>query len=122
MTNENISEKKLIDLYYFSIGDGNFIKALEKYCNGNGFGGSECVWCVFAGELEEWDEGYFGETGVCYFFDYPAVDEDQTIVLDYPTFYYYLKEASTEYLIRHPNAKDEIEARLEQIKQKFNIS
>ncbi|MDT8979320.1 ribonuclease toxin immunity protein CdiI [Paenibacillus sp. chi10] len=120
MSNEHISENKLIDLYYFAIGDGNFIKAMEKYCSKQGFG-NEHIWCLFAGELEEWEEGYFGEDGVCYFFDYPAVDEDQTIVLDYPTFYYYLKEASTDYLIRHPNAKDEVEARLEEIKQKVNV-
>lgn len=67
MSNEkNISEQKLIDLYYFAIGDGNFIKALEKHCNGQGFG-NEHIWCLFAGELEEWEEGYFGENGVCYF-------------------------------------------------------
>ncbi|ETT30270.1 ribonuclease toxin immunity protein CdiI [Paenibacillus sp. FSL P4-0338] len=120
MTNENISEKELIDLYYFSIGDGNFIKALEKYCNGQGFG-NEHIWCLFASELEEWEEGYFGEDGVCYFFDRPAVDEDVTFVLDYSSFYVYLKEASKVYLLKHSDDKDVIESRLYAIKRKFKI-
>lgn len=120
MSNENIYEKELIDLYYFAIGDGNFIKALQKYCNGQGFG-NEHIWCLFSGELEEWEEGYFGENGVCYFFDHPAVDEDVTIVLNYPTFYVYLKEASEAYLLRHSDDKDLVESRLHEIKRKFEI-
>jgi len=120
MSNENTLEKKLIDLYYFAIGDGNFIKALEKYCNGQGFG-NEHIWCLFSGELEEWEEGYFGENGVCYFFDHPVVNEDVTIVLDYPTFYDYLKEASEAYLLQHSDDKDLVESRLNEIKLKFEI-
>lgn len=117
-----LTEKELLEMYYRHLEGKYFLDALENFCNGNGFGGSDCVWCVFAGELEEWDEGYFGETGVCYFFDYPAVEKDQAIVLEYPTFYNYLKDACTDYLIRHPNVKDEVKARLDEIKQKFNIS
>jgi len=120
MSNKNISEKELIDLYYFAIGDGNFIKAMEKYCNGQGFG-NEHIWCIFSGELEDWEEGYFGENGVCYFFDHPAVDEDAAIVLDYPTFYVYLKEVSEAYLLRHSDDKDLVKSRLHEIKRKFGI-
>ncbi|WP_413365178.1 ribonuclease toxin immunity protein CdiI [Lysinibacillus sp. 3P01SB] len=114
------NESKLMELYYFAIGDGNFLKALNRYCNRQGFG-NEHIWCLFAGELEEWEEGYFGKEGVCYFFDYPAVEEDQTIVLDYPTFYNYLKEASAKYLLNHPNDKNEVEERLEKIKEMLHI-
>lgn len=51
MSNENISEKELIDLYYFAIGEGNIIKALKSI--GQGFG-NEHIWCLFSGEVEEW--------------------------------------------------------------------
>ncbi|OKP83023.1 hypothetical protein A3842_00695 [Paenibacillus sp. P3E] len=117
-----LTEKELLDMYYRHLEGKYFLDALKNYCNGNGFGGSESVWCVFAGELDEWEEGYFGDAGVCYFFDYPAVEEDQTLVLDYLTFYQYLNEASKDYLIRNPIVTDEVEARLMEIKQKFNIA
>ncbi|GAA0388012.1 ribonuclease toxin immunity protein CdiI [Paenibacillus motobuensis] len=117
---KNISEKKLIDLYYFAIGDENFIKALEKYCKGQGFG-IEHIWCLFAGELEDWEEGYFGDEGVCYFFDHPAVDKDETTVLDYPSFYAYLKEASEAYLSRHSDNRDIVESKLHEIKHRYKI-
>ncbi|MEN1988867.1 ribonuclease toxin immunity protein CdiI [Paenibacillus hubeiensis] len=113
-------EKEMIDLFYFAIGGGNLLRALEKHSKGQGFG-VEHIWCLFAGELEEWEEGYFGENGVCYYFDHPAVTEDEAIVLDYPTFYVYLKEASEAYLSRHSNDKDAIESWLHQIKQRFKI-
>lgn len=120
MSNENNSVNKLIDLYYFAIGDSNFIKALEKYCKGQGFG-NEHIWCLFAGELEEWEEGYFGEDGICYFFDQPAVDKDVTLVLNYHAFYVYLKEASQAYLLRHSDDTDIVESRLCEIKRRFKL-
>ncbi|MBR2564853.1 MAG: hypothetical protein IKE29_09535 [Paenibacillus sp.] len=120
--NAKLTEKELIDMYYRHLEGKYFLDALKKYCNGEGFGGSESVWCVFAGELDEWEEGYFGDTGVCYFFDYPAVEKDQTVILDYSSFYQYLKEASIDYLKRNPNVKDEVESRLVEIKQKFSVA
>lgn len=117
----NLKEKELLNMYYRHLEGGYFLDALKNFCEEKGFGGSEHVWCVFANELNEWDEGYFGEIGVCYFFDYPAVEEDQTLVLDYATFYHHLKEASIDYLIHNPNAKVEVEARLKEIKKNLNI-
>lgn len=117
-----LTEKELIDMYYRHLEGKYFLDALKKYCHGEGYGGSESVWCVFAGELDEWEEGYFGDMGVCYFFDYPAVEEDQTVVLDYSTFYQYLREASIDFLKRNPDVKDEVEDRLIEIKQKFNVT
>lgn len=81
---------------------------LEKYSGGEGYG-IEHVWCVFADDYEEWEEDYFGEDGIAFYFDYPAVEEDEEVILDYKTLYLYLEEIAESYLSRHPESKLEIE-------------
>lgn len=120
MLNDCTREEQLIDLYFFAIGQDNFIKALENYSEAQGFG-IEHIWCIFAGEVEEWEEGYFGESGVCFFFDHPAVEKDEVLILNYPTFYRYLKENAVEHLKRYPNNKHLIETLLNKIKQNLGI-
>lgn len=88
--------------YYFSnLGDGYFIEALEEFSNRDGFGIGE-IGCGFANNYEPWEEDYFWETGVAFYFYYPAVKEDFTLILDEETFYNYLLKASEDYLTRHP--------------------
>jgi hypothetical protein len=113
-------EKKMINLYYSHIGDGYLLDALKNYCNAQGFG-IEDVWCVFSNEYEPWEEDYFGETGIAYYFDYPAVEKDEVLILDYTTFYNYLLNACNDYIYRNPN--DELEAKkyLNEIGNKFEI-
>ncbi|MFC4547532.1 ribonuclease toxin immunity protein CdiI [Paenactinomyces guangxiensis] len=43
-------------------------------------------------------------------------------MVDYETFYQYLKETSEDYLTRNPHNKDEVEACLKEIKRRFNVA
>ncbi|KHD36197.1 hypothetical protein NL50_10520 [Clostridium acetobutylicum] len=91
---------KYIKYYYGHIGENNLLKALSNYSDLRGFG-IEDIWCCFANEYEEWEEGYFGESGVAYYFDYPSVEKDCTIILNYEQFYKYLVEYCGEYVTKH---------------------
>lgn len=113
-------KKALVKYYYQAMGDERFLKVLNKYANEQGYG-IEHVWCTFANDFEPWEDDYFGETGIAYYFDYPAVEKDEIVILNYETFYRYLKEASIEYLERNSNNKEEVENLLKNIRERYNI-
>jgi len=117
---ETEKETELIGLYYSNLGDGYFLDALKNYSNGKGFGIGE-IWCVFAEEVQSWEEGYFGEHGVAYYFDYPAVEKDEVLVVDYNVFFRYLQKASKKFLERNPGCEVEVNALLLAIKRRVNL-
>ncbi|AIQ53438.1 ribonuclease toxin immunity protein CdiI [Paenibacillus sp. FSL R7-0331] len=121
MSIESNKELELIDLYYSNLGDGYFLDALKNYSNGEGFGLGG-IWCVFAEELQPWEEGYFGEHRVTYYFDYPAVEKDEILVVDNNVFYRYLQEAVDKFLRRNPSCELEVKELLIAIKNKINLS
>ncbi|WP_205687132.1 ribonuclease toxin immunity protein CdiI [Clostridium septicum] len=88
---------KYIKYYYEHIGEKNLLKALTNYSDSRGFG-IEDIWCCFANEYEEWEEDYFGESGVAYYFDYPAVDKDCIVILTYEEFYKCLSDVCKKYV------------------------
>ncbi len=102
------------------MGDSKFLRILESYANGEGYG-TEYARFVFADYYEEWEEDYFGKEGIAYYIDRPAVEEDEEIILDYSTFFRYLKEDCARYLEKYPQDKSEVEAHLERIKERFSI-
>lgn len=110
----------LVKYYYTVMGDEKFLTVLNHYANGEGYG-VENIWCVFADDYETWEDDYFGDIGIAYYFDYPAVEKDETVILDYETFFKYLKEACVEYLERNPENKKEVEGYLIEIKKRFDI-
>lgn len=114
-------KKRELFIYYFKImGDERFLRILEKYSNGEGYG-IENVWCVFADDFEEWEDDYFGDEGIAFYFDYPAVKEDEEVILDYSTFYNYLEEFANGYLTRHPEQVKDVHHYLRKIKEKFSL-
>ncbi|YCA45505.1 ribonuclease toxin immunity protein CdiI [Bacillus sp. JZ8] len=112
--------KELVNYFFQVIGDERFFKVLEKYVGGEEYG-IEHVWCVFADDYEEWEEDYFGNEGVAFYFDYPAVEEDEVVILDYETLFIYLEEIAHSYLKRHPENELEIEKYMEKIKERYKI-
>lgn len=60
------------------------------------------MWCCFANEYKEWEEEYFGENGVAYYFDYPAVMSDCMIILSNKEFYEWILYFSKKYLKVYP--------------------
>ena len=115
-TKDTRRNKDLVKYYYIVMRDERFLKVLNHYANGEGYG-IEHVWCVFADDFKPWEEDYFGDTGIAYYFDYPAVEKDEIVILDYETFIKYLKEACIEYLERNPEDTKEVESYLAKIKE-----
>ena len=113
-------QRELIKVYYRVMGDGRFLTILEHISKEIGYG-DEYARFVFANNWEEWEEDYFGEEGVCYYIDAPAVEEDVEFVLDYETFYHYLVEDSEDYLEKYPNNRVRVEEILGEIRKRFNI-
>jgi hypothetical protein len=114
-------EKKDLVMYYYEVmGDKRLPKILNRLAKGEGFG-IENIWCVFAKDFEPWEDEYFGETGVAYYFDYPAVEKDKVVILDYETFYKYLEEVTLGYLERNIEDKENIINLLKVVKEKFVI-
>ncbi|QBG55004.1 hypothetical protein D2M30_0653 [Bacillus amyloliquefaciens] len=112
--------KDLINYFFQVMGDERFLRILEKFSNGEGYG-IENVWCVFADDYEEWEDDYFGDEGIAFYFDYPAVKEDEEVILDYENFYKYLNKIVDQYLERHPENKSDVEGYMRKIKEKYNI-
>lgn len=121
LSNENI---KLIDQFFrllINWKTNKFRKVLEGYSKLMGNAINNEMNCYFASELAPDDEDYFGDTGVAFYFDYPAVDEDCVIVLTNKEFYDILVEKCGDYLKIDRVSEDEVKALLQIIKQKLNI-
>jgi hypothetical protein len=112
---------EFIGLYYSHIGEGYFIDALKKFSLGEGFG-IEYIWCVFANYYQEWEEDYFGESGVAFYFEPPAVKSEETIILNNEEFYNYLKEAANKFITKNEKSKKEVENYLMKIKSYLIIT
>ncbi|HZG76702.1 MAG TPA: ribonuclease toxin immunity protein CdiI [Paenibacillus sp.] len=120
MTIESNKETELIRMYYTNLGDGYFLDALQNYTEGKGFGLGE-IWCVFAGELKPWEEGYFGEDGVAYYFDYPVVEKDEVLVVNNDVFFRYLQQACSAFVERNPIHEAEVNELLVAIKNRYYL-
>jgi hypothetical protein len=120
LLSEKMREKDLIELYYTNLGQSYFLDAIKNYCNRQGFG-IGAIWCLFANELQPWEEGYFGETGVAYFYEYPAVEKDEVLVVDYDVFFDYLQKASKDFTQRNPGRENEIREYLAEIKRTLKL-
>ena len=113
-------KEKYIRLYFNYIGKSYFLDALENFRKKEGFG-QEYVWCCFANEYEKWEEDYFGESGVAFYFEYPAVEEDCTIILSNEEFYKYLVDECKDYIKKYPKDEDVVHNYLSVIKKKLKL-
>jgi hypothetical protein len=77
--------------------------------------------CYFSNEFHINDEEYFGDTGVAFYFDYPAVDEDCIIILSNQEFYQVIKKKYMEYLKDSKMNEEEILKLLDEIKCKLSL-
>jgi len=112
---------KLIVFYYDYIGEAYFLDALAKFSIGEGFG-LEYVWCVFSHYYETWEDDYFGDEGVAFYFEPPAVKVEETIILNNNEFYRYLEEAAMRYTDKNSDSKKDIIKYLKKVKVYLNIS
>ncbi|MFX0549327.1 ribonuclease toxin immunity protein CdiI [Hathewaya histolytica] len=115
---------KFLKMYYKNMmffNEKHLKKALERHSKFEGDAISQELRCCFANEFEEWEEDYFGESGVAYYFDYPAVEKDCIVILTYKEFYEYLLYACKKYIEKHSEEKDIIYEYLNKIKVNLNL-
>lgn len=89
-------EKKVIDV-------------LKGYCDLKGNAVNEEMRCFFSNEFPRNDEEYFGEEGVAFYFDNPAVSDDCIVILTYKEFYKVVKKRYESYANNNQDIKEEIQ-------------
>jgi hypothetical protein len=90
------SNKQIIELYFEYIGEANILRALEEFTKKMGFGILD-VSCEFACNFKEWEEGYFGESGVEILISEPLVNTDFSKVVSEMELLEGAKQAITKY-------------------------
>lgn len=113
--NEN---KYMIDDYFYIMLEWRKSKALEalkNYCNKRGNAVNEEMRCSFADEIPVEDEEYFGASGVVFYVDYPAADEDSAIIVSYQEFYDIVEEKFKEFAKKNSEKSLEINILLEKL-------
>ena len=113
-------KRELLD-YYYRVMEDWFVIRLEHYSKNEGYGDGGYMWCCFANDYEEWEEDYFGDSGVAYYFDPPAVEEEYTVILTNEEFYAYLVEKSELYLQKYGHRKELVEGYLKTIKENLKL-
>lgn len=97
--------------YCFS---SNFLELLERIKLNQGFGGNN-IGMFFPSDFEVWDEDYF-ETGVMFQWGCKG------IIVDYSTFYKYLKRITNISIKLFPNTKEKANELLYEIKRKYSLN
>ena len=118
-----ITEKDMLDTRHFpisaifnSIPDDTFIRTITPLGDGSGFG-VEYGACVFPNDLDEYEittSGIF--EGVQF-----GLHNGEEIVVDYPTFYYYLDIVCSIYLEDYPKDSEKIKEILSKTKQTLRL-
>lgn len=102
----------LIKEYYdalFFFKEQKAVDVLKGYCELKGHAINDYMSCHFATEFSDKnDEEYFGENGVVFYLDYPAVDKDCAIVLSYDEFLGVVKCRYEQYINANSEKKEEI--------------
>jgi len=86
-----------IQAVFSSLDDARFVKVMQGISQGYGFGENYGA-CILPGDLDEYDiETYGVFEGVEF-----GLHNGKDILLDYPTFYYYLKIVCDGYVQDYP--------------------
>ena len=118
--NEYLIKEYFDALFFFR--EKTVIDVLKGYCNLKGNAINDYMSCHFANEFLENDEEYFGEKGVAFYLDYPAVDEDCIVILTYEEFFEVVKQSYENYIRSNQNCKDEIQSLLICLRKNLKIN
>ncbi len=123
MTNCKLHEDELLDNSHFPvlevmnmISEKRFLSVLEAISKGNGFGEEYGV-CTFPDDLDEFDKANGEELDGVEFGLYSGGE----IVIDFQTFYYYLKIICAKFLTTHSEETNIVNALLKGYKNKFLV-
>lgn len=102
-------------VFFGVISDKNrFVPIIDHLSDGIGYGYEFAV-CLFPSD-EIMESEQFGD-GVEF-----SLDNGEAVVLSYEEYYYYLKKACMNYLIKYPEEKDVIYRILEKVRKRYNIT
>lgn len=116
--------ENLINNFYdilFNWRGNRVIETLKGYCNLNGNAVNKEMRCFFANEFSKNDEEYFGEEGIAFYFDNPAVPEDCIVILTYEEFYDVVKTRFENYVRNNQENQDEIWLLIKNLKRAIKI-
>ncbi|MEC3605680.1 ribonuclease toxin immunity protein CdiI [Bacillus glycinifermentans] len=100
-----------VKAFFNAISDSYFIEVIESMSQGIGYGINDAD-CTFPGDLDPGEEIFEGV-------EFSLLDEE--VIVDYSTFFYYLKIACDSYISDFPQYKGKIESFLKVIAQKYNV-
>ncbi len=116
--------KEIINNFYYCLinwDPAKFVPSLKKHAQLEGIAQNEEIGFHFASEVEKDDEEYFGDSGVMFYYDYPAEEEDTAIFLTNEEFFGVLQEKSEEYLQKRAEDRQEVAELLKEIRKKLNV-
>ena len=117
---EDLIKEYFDSIFFFR--EQKVIDVLRGYCELKGNTINDYMSCHFATEFSDKnDEEYFGENGVVFYLDYPAVDEDCVVVLSYDEFLEVVKCRYKEYMNTNSEKKDEIRQLLYSLEKELKV-
>lgn len=105
-----------MELYFLYLDEDKFVKALVNFSNSIEYGVLEFISCAFPSEYELWEEGYFGDQGVKFEVEPPAVDETKYEIVSNTQFINFLDMLSEQYIGSYPMDKSTVELLVTKIK------
>lgn len=120
--NGNENEVKDFFQQLFVCREKKVIDSLKEFVKKKGFAANEYMSCHFAKEFSNpRDEEYFGEDGVVFYLDYPAVPEDVVVVLTNEEFYQVVKEKYDDYVMKHQEEQEQVVNLLSELKRNLDV-
>jgi len=114
--NKNFDELTAMELYFLYLDEDKYVDALEDFSNSIGYGISEFICCAFPSEYESWEEGDFGDKGVKFEVEPPAVDEAKYEIVSNTDFIEFLDKLTEQYLGSYPMEESKVVPLLNLIK------
>lgn len=105
-----------VRVVFNAISDSRFLRVLEGISNGRGFGENFGA-CVFPDDLDEQD---IEEGGTLVGVEF-GLHNGEEIVLDYQTFYYYLRKVCDVFFQEHSDEKNTVTYLLKKFRERYNI-
>ncbi|KAA6448882.1 ribonuclease toxin immunity protein CdiI [Bacillus atrophaeus] len=117
--NKNFKKQNVINVLVELTLDYNFIETLQRFLAENVVR-RDTLGVVYSDEYDPYEEEYFGEDKVLFYYYY-GLDEIKEDIVTHDELCNYLEVACDFYIKKHPNKKIEVKNLLEQIKEKYQI-
>ncbi|WP_420976700.1 ribonuclease toxin immunity protein CdiI [Bacillus vallismortis] len=117
--NKNLKKQNVINVLVELTLNYNFLETLQRFLVENVVR-RDTLGVVYSDEYDAYEEEYFGEDKVLFYYYY-GLDEIQEDIVTHKELCSYLEVACDFYIKKHPDKKREVKKLLEQIKEKYKI-